>query len=252
MIAGLCSVTLRALPVDEVLAVGERAGLDAIEWGADVHVPPGDPDAAAVARRSADAGLRVASYGSYLFAGRLTDDLVERTLDTAVGMGAPNVRVWTDWVGPDPAPAERTRIVEDLQRAASMAAERDLTLSLEFHEGTLTETAGSTLRLLDDVDAPNLFTYWQPPTGMEPDGALASWRQVRARASHLHVFRWRGHDDRQPLEEGSDLWPAVLADAPTDGPWPHERVALLEFVRDDSPDQLVADAAVLKRWICVP
>ena len=39
---GLCSVTLRALPWEDVLEVAVVAELTRIEWGADIHVPPGD------------------------------------------------------------------------------------------------------------------------------------------------------------------------------------------------------------------
>src|SRR5262245_17804648 len=63
---GLCSVTLRACSIDEVVAVAVGAGLECIEWGGDVHVPPGDLEAARRARSATSAaGLRVASYGSY-------------------------------------------------------------------------------------------------------------------------------------------------------------------------------------------
>src|SRR3954447_6657285 len=63
---GVCSVTLRACSIDEVVEVAAGAGLECIEWGADVHVPPGDLDAARRAREATlAAGLRVASYGSY-------------------------------------------------------------------------------------------------------------------------------------------------------------------------------------------
>lgn len=246
---GLCSVTLRALPVDEVIAVAAAAGLEAIEWGADVHVPPGGVALAEdVARRTTDAGLESASYGSYLFAGRLGPADLAPVLDTAQALGAPNVRVWTDWVGPEPEPSVRDRIVDDLRAITVGAAERHLTVSLEFHPGTLTETAASTLALLDDADEPTLFTYWQPPTGIPVADLLTSWAAVRHRVSHLHVFRWRTHEDRLPLAEGADLWPDVLAD-PAPAAWPRDRVAFLEFVRGDAPAQVATDAATLRGWL---
>ena len=64
--AGICSITFRRKNPDEIVRLAEQAGLDAIEWGGDVHVPAGDT---AVARRvgqiTLDAGLSVSSYGSY-------------------------------------------------------------------------------------------------------------------------------------------------------------------------------------------
>lgn len=248
--SGLCSVALRDRPPEDVIAVAARAGLHGIEWGADRHVLPGDLDrAAAIARRTVGAGLVCASYGSYLVAPNATAGDVEVVLDTAVALGAPNVRVWTDWIGPHPEPPVRAAIETQIGSIAERAADRDLTVSLEFHPGTLTETAASTLALLDAVGAPNLFTYWQPPTDLLVPDLLASWRTVRPRASHLHVFRWRSYADRQPLGEGADLWPLVLAEPPAAEGWAGDRVAFLEFVRGDDPEQVVADAAVLRGWL---
>ncbi|MEZ5208343.1 MAG: hypothetical protein R2690_15535 [Acidimicrobiales bacterium] len=69
-VPGLCSVTFRALAVPAVVDLAAEAGLEAIEWGGDVHVPPGDVRrAAAAAQATLATGLRVGSYGSYLFAG---------------------------------------------------------------------------------------------------------------------------------------------------------------------------------------
>ena len=38
----MCSITMRNLGADEVVALAVRAGLAGIEWGADGHVPPGE------------------------------------------------------------------------------------------------------------------------------------------------------------------------------------------------------------------
>jgi 3-dehydroshikimate dehydratase len=247
---GLCSVTLRDQSAIDVIAVASRAGLEAIEWGGDRHVRPDDPGhAAVIGRRTRDAGLRSASYGSYLFAPTATASDIVAVLDTTVALEAPNLRVWTDWVGPDPEPRVREAIHAQLVLIAGMAADRDLTVSIEFHPGTLTETAASTLTLLEAVGAANLFTYWQPPTGLGVPELLASWRAVRHRASHLHVFRWRTYDDRQPLAEGDDLWPQVFAEPPAAPGWTGDAVAFLEFVRDDDPAQVERDAEVLRRWL---
>ena len=67
---GLCSVTYRALPAEEVLRLSAAAGLECIEWGADVHAPPSDALALAHVRDlTRDTGLVVASYGAYWRAG---------------------------------------------------------------------------------------------------------------------------------------------------------------------------------------
>jgi hypothetical protein len=42
LIPGLVSITFRALPPADIIRLTAECGLQAIEWGADVHVPPGD------------------------------------------------------------------------------------------------------------------------------------------------------------------------------------------------------------------
>ena len=248
MKVGLCSVTFRALGPDAVVAAAVAAGIEAIEWGADVHVPPGELTVAAdVARRSADAGIAVASYGSYLAAGKSAPDRVGPVLDTAEALGAPNVRVWCPFGAPPDTDDDLFDVAaRDLAAWSAEAATRGLTLSLEFHVDTFTETAASTSKLLDAAGRPPaLFTYWQPVAGRAAPDELAA---VAADVSHLHVFHWTDGGRRLPLADGADGWPALLR-TPLGGRWPHERCAFLEFVRDDDPAQLVADASTLRGWL---
>ncbi len=245
--AGLCSVTLRSSAVDDVIALAVANGIGTVEWGGDVHLPPGDEQGAAqLARRCSDAGLGCASYGSYLFAGQSPPGESTRVLDTAAALGASNVRVWCPLgLGADSSPDQRTEVVDSLIALAAIAGERDITVSLEYHGGTLTETAESAGALLAAVGAPNLFTYWQPVAGRDPLGELAT---VAEDVSHLHVFCWRDDGTRLPLEAGTELWPAAFASLGP-GRWARGRVAFLEFVRNDDPKQLAADAATLRGWL---
>ena len=253
--AGLCSITFRALGAEAVIALAVRAGVSGIEWGSDVHVPPDDLAAAtAVRERCADAGLAVASYGTYLGAGGAhagTDGEIERTLDAAQALGAPMVRAWTELgITPDAPANARDRVAEHTERITDAAAERGLVVALEFHPGTLTHTATSANRLLDALDRPNLRTHWQPDPSLAPAEALAELRAVLPRLAHLHVFAWgpTGIGDRRPLAEGGDLWPAAVALADDAPPVPGGRYALCEYVADDDPGQFVADASTLRRW----
>ena len=51
---GLTSVTFRRKTQEEIVALAAQAQLDGIEWGGDVHVPPGDLPAAKAAGRAVD------------------------------------------------------------------------------------------------------------------------------------------------------------------------------------------------------
>lgn len=245
---GLCSVTFRSLTPDDVVDVAVSAGVEGIEWGADVHVPPGDAEAAtALARRCGDAGIAIPSYGSYLAAGKSSAAKVAPVLDTAAALGAGNVRVWCPFGSPPGS--DGAGFAETAAALAAWSADaeaRDLTLSLEFHVDTFTETAASTARLLAAAGRPsNLFTYWQPVRGHDPVAEAAA---VAADLSHVHVFHWRDDGERRPLAEGDATWPTVLSSV-TDGRWAGDRYAFLEFVRGDDPDQLRADAATLRGWL---
>lgn len=249
-LAGLCSVAFRTLSPAEILVVARKAGVEAIEWGGDVHVLPGDGESARkVSDATAEAGLHCASYGSYLYAGQTSSGGIRAVVETAAALGAPNVRIWTDWVGSDPSEDRRRQITHDVRATAAAAADWGMTVSLEFHAGTLTETAASTCRLLEEADAPNLYSYWQPADGVPVANLLEEWRTLRNHVSHLHVFRWRSFEERWSLADGADLWPLVFADLPRRERWNGRRVAFIEFVRNDDPSVLVDDARVLHEWL---
>jgi|TARA_B100000745_G_scaffold208985_1_gene138196 sugar phosphate isomerase/epimerase len=253
--SGLCSITFRALTTKEVLSVAVEAGLDGIEWGADVHVPAGELDVAAdVADRCLDAGLACPSYGTYVVAGRTPGDEVARVVDTALALGVSNLRIWTPYgVRPDAPAVERAEILEGIAHATVMAAERGLATSLEYHPGTLTETAASTLDVLAAVDHPDLFTYWQPDPSLDDAVAVSELAHVVGRLSHLHVFAWgTGFEDRNRLADGASLWEPALSAVPVGGPWGatgRDRWAFLEYVVDDDPANLADDAATLQAWL---
>lgn len=90
---GMNSVTFRQKSIDEIIDIAKRAGLSRIEWGGDVHLPPGDTLLAArTAEKTRSAGLEVLSYGSY-YHGDETEDFTA-VLATAKAVGAPVIRVW--------------------------------------------------------------------------------------------------------------------------------------------------------------
>ena len=157
---GLCSVTFRSLTADDVIRVACRAGVDGIEWGADVHAPPGRRSRHRGARgpQPSTPGSEIVSYGSYLGIAPPdgTDDAaVDAVLDTASALGSPMVRIWTEFgVTPASSDAERRRVTERTAALVDRIAEHGLLTALEFHPATLTETAASTTELLSALDRP--------------------------------------------------------------------------------------------------
>ena len=199
---------------------------------------------------TAEAGLTVAAYGSYYRAGQSENSglAFDEVLDTAIELGAPLIRVWAGTAGSVSASREvRAQVVTDLHRIATLAADAQVGISLEYHNGTLTDTAGSTRELLTEVAHPNLATYWQPPLDQDTADAVKDLRSLLHHLTHVHVYHWRpASTDRLPLVEGADRWRAFLDVAATA---PGDRYAMLEFVEGDSPANFLRDAATLKSWL---
>ncbi|MEB3368934.1 sugar phosphate isomerase/epimerase family protein [Saccharopolyspora mangrovi] len=250
IVPGLVSVTLRQCDIDEVVALAAECGLQAIHWGGDVHVPLGDHAAAERAqRRCAAEGIEVEAYGSYYRAGDTDPDSFTAVLDTALALRAPRVRVWAGRRGSaDCSPEDRTSVVDDLRRCADAAAARGLRIAVEYHPDTLTDELRSAQVLLRAADHEALESYWQPRANHPVADAVHEVAQLRPDLVGVHVFAWGpgGYHDRLPLSDHQDLWRAAFAELARDQ---RERHALLEFVRDDSPDELREDAATLLSWL---
>lgn len=241
---GLCSVTFRALPPSEVIAVAAAAGLRLLEWGGDVHAPPGDPGALRRLRdRTSRAGLTIPSYGSYWRAGQDTVAAFSNLVDAALALGATRIRVWAGQTDSESATNRtRKRVAAGLRDAAEIAAAQGLEVATEFHPGTLTDTADSTLRLLDAVDHPAVSTYWQPPPGQPDERALDGLRAVLGRLSAIHVFSWWPDRQRLPLGARESLWRRVIELAPSAD-------LLLEFVPGDDRGVLAREARSVRSWL---
>jgi 3-dehydroshikimate dehydratase len=253
---GLVSITFRKLAVAEVIARTRRAGLAGIEWGGDVHAPHGDVAVAKEVRaRTEDAGLKIAAYGSYYRAGAAagTGPDFGAVLDSAQALGAPTIRVWPGVKSSaETSAAERAAVVADLRRCADLATRAGLSLALEYHGNTLTDTDASARRLLDEVAHAKVFTYWQPHNGAETAQAVAGLRAVAERVSHVHVFHWwPTAQQRHPLAAGAErwgsFWPLLAALPETSAPR-GGRFAMLEFIPEDSEEGFYRDAATLRAW----
>ena len=246
---GLCSVTYRALAPAAVVVLAQDAGLAAIEWGGDRHVPPGDLDLARrVGRLTEAAGLQVSSYGSYLRPPTDGATSFAAVLETALALGAPMIRVWPgarDRPSLAYTPAERAAVVSLLAAFAAAAAEHGVAIGLEYHPGTLTDDAGSALALVRAVGASNLYLYWQPRPGLPLAEARAELALLGGEVAHLHVFAWDAASARYHLSSAGEYWKAVLRALPPTR-WTGPRYAMLEFVPDDAPEVLGAEADSLR------
>lgn len=250
IIPGLVSITFRAWTPDMIIDKMLQYGLEAVEWGGDVHVPHGDEaEAERVGQKTREAGLQVCSYGSYYRAAAEEGKgpSFDQVLASAVALQAPLIRVWPGTQGSDQAtPEDRSRVAKDLARIADLASEEGIGIVLEYHGGTLTDTKMSAVDLLETVNHPNLRTLWQPRANGTLERNVTGLRTILPWLSYVHVFQWRGEKaERRPLAEGEEEWEVYLHTALTRRA---NLYAMLEFVADDSEESLARDAATLKDW----
>lgn len=246
---GLVSITFRQLGVEEIIELVKPAGLEFIEWGGDIHVPHGDVERAMrVGQLTREAGLEVSAYGSYYRVGHSEDEGLsfESVLDSAVGLQARVIRVWAGKKEDHEADAEyRAMIAEDSSRIADMAGEKGVKVAYEYHGGTLTNSGQSCRDLLEAVDHPNVFTFWQPIHGLEPAENCRQMDLVVPWIIAVHVFHWwPTYETRHLLEEGRENWVKYFENL-KDISEKRDLPAMLEFAKDDLEVNFRQDAVSL-------
>ena len=243
---GLVSVTFRKLGTDEIIALTRGSGLQSIEWGGDVHVPPGDlRKAREVGVMTRGEGLEVAAYGSYYKLGMSEEapPPFDGVLETAVALGAPIIRVWAGNEGSEKAGRGRDKVLRDALRTAELAAAAGVKIALEFHGGTLNDTPEGARLLWKELDHPGLCSLWQPLISLSESENDEALEAVLPRLSHVHVFHWLPNHERRPLAEGSVQWSRWLKTILIHR---KETPLLLEFVAGDNPENLPVEAAALR------
>ena len=247
---GLVSVTFRPLSPREIVNLCLENELQGIEWGGDVHVPPGDwKTAREVGKLTREAGLEVACYGSYF---RCDGEDFAPILDSALALEAPLIRVWA---GKEPSHEMGDDyydlIAANLRQICEMAAHENIRIATEYHGNTLTDTRESCRRLHKMVAHPNLFSLWQPlrrAQNFEPkiEENLEDLRDVAPFLSNLHVYEWAEDENNQrqalSLENGAQ-WPQYLEELRKIG---GDRFLMLEFVPTGQPEALPKEAAALR------
>lgn len=246
---GLVSVTFRKLSPAEIVALVRQAGLTGIEWGGDIHVPHGDLVRAREVRQlTLDAGRAVAAYGSYykINQSEAAGLRFETVLETAVALGAPTIRVWAGALGSAKADAAyRAATVAEAKRIAGLAQAAGITISSEYHTGTLTDTNTSAQTMLQEIQHPNFYTLWQPHNDETVETNLAGLRAILPQLTNVHCYHWVS-GERRPLAEGADIWRQYFAVVKSSG---RDHCALLEFVAGDEPANFLHDAATLRQLV---
>ena len=266
---GICSVTLSKLSVEAIIELALQAELEGIEWWGEDHVPHGNNvTAQRVGYLTKAAGLEVSSYGSYYRVGVSEDEGLnfKSILDTAFNIGAPTIRVWAgNRDTPDVNAAFIKKVVDDTMRIADMSAEKGISITFEYHGGSLTDRNETSVAFAAQVQHPNVYFSWQSPHGYSCDHCLTGLKGLLDRLNTIHVYHWtigsyenntvnetvralKYPEDffRHPLAEGIDRWEKYFELIKQTG---HNHFALLEFVKGDSTQQVFEDSKTLRKLI---
>jgi sugar phosphate isomerase/epimerase len=241
----MTSVTFREKTIEEITALAKSAGLSMIEWGADRHVLPLDFDAVKNARIQMEKNeLLCPSYGSYYRMIEKDEDAFRAICKTSQALGAGIVRTWLGRTGSERITHEQyATLLEETKKLSAIAAEYGQTLAFEFHGKTLNDNGESSVAFLADCAKENVKTYWQPLSYSDNEKNLSL---VLPYLCAVHVFTWDDDHKRYPLADGTQQWKKylqILKDADI------STKLIMEFVKNDTAEQFLTDAAVLRNWI---
>lgn len=245
---GLVSISFRELSCEELVKVCAKEGIEAIEWGADVHVPPKDLENAKKVKALCDENnIQCPTYGSYYHVGV---DSHEGNVDfhtlveTAKILGAKTIRVWPGkTASADATPEFVEKCGAELREICKIAEKEGISLGLEYHWNSLTDRAESALNLIKVTGMPNLKTYWQMNYELTFQENLASIRALKGHIANVHTYFWEGRT-RLPLGDGENVWRDFIAELKS-----HQVPFMFEHLKDDSLAQLSEDVVVMKKLL---
>lgn len=248
---GLVSISFRGLACEEIIDITKKCGLDGIEWGGDIHVPPDNPEnAKRVSELTKAAGLCTSAYGSYYKVGAYGDNYKAefgKFLDTAVILEAPIIRIWAgNTASAEISEEKRALITEECIELAKMADERNIKIAFECHRNTLTDDYSSSLRLMRETNCDNLLMYWQPNETKTYDYNLTALKNLMPYLTNVHVFNWPEPNCRKPLCEAETEWANYISVISKDI---REHWCSIEFVPDNQPETLFNEAKTLNKLI---
>jgi len=238
---GLCSVSFRKNTPAEILHAMKDVGLSFIEWGSDVHCPV--EKATEIAALQQKYGIACSSYGTYFRLGITPLAELEAYIHAARLLGTSVLRVWCgDKNSEDYTEAETAALFTHCKAAAEIARQHGVTLCMECHNKTYTNTKESALKLMEAISSPHFRMYWQPNQLRTEEENIAYANLLSPYTVHIHVFNWKGKQ-KFPLRNAVSLWKRYLA------PFDRRQTLLLEFMPDGRIETLQDEACALQEIV---
>ncbi len=238
---GICSVSFRKHTPEEVIKAVADAGLDCIEWGSDIHAPFDNEERLnKIAELQEKYNIKCHSYGTYF---HLMDDSLELLpayINAAKILGASVLRLWCGTKGSNQySDDEKKELICECKKAAQLAEENGVILCMENHPGSFTDTAESSLELIEKVNSPHFKMYWQTNVKGDVELALKEAKLLSPHTINIHVAWWLD-SKHLPLSDGALVWEKYLRE------FKGEKCLLLEFMHDGKIESLPIEAQSLK------
>ena len=211
ILKGLVSVTFREMSPFQIIDLAVKSGIDGIEWGADVHIKPGELEMATKVLDYSNLNkIKILSYASYYKAGTEDRKKFKGVLETAIKLQAPRIRVWAGNKNSNLFnQIEYIDLVEDLKRISILAQKYGIEIGIEFHNNSYTNTTLSTQYLFKSLTGTSIYSYWQPPLGSSVKQNLQTIRSLGKSIRMSHCFHWSFSENTRimhPLYEGKTPW----------------------------------------------
>ncbi len=123
-----------------------------------------------------------------------------------------------------------------------MAKKEGVTLCMECHNHTYTNTKEAAYELMQSVHSENFRMYWQPNQYKTDDENKAYAKLLAPYTVNLHVFNWKGKE-KYPLADAKDIWKEYLSC------FESNKTLLLEFMPDGKLETLAREAESLKEIV---
>ena len=238
---GLCSISFRDKKPEEILKEMQKCGLNFIEWGSDVHAPKDDvKNIEKIVELQKKYGIICSSYGTYFKIGVTPEEELEGYINAAKILGTDILRLWCGNKNSEEySVEEKSKLFEECKRLSAIAKKHNVTLCVECHGGTYTNTEKSALELMDKVNSPSFSMYWQPQQFMSFEDNISYACNISPFVKHIHVFNWE-KEKRFSLADGIDTWKEYLKN------FAGVKTLLLEFMPDDNINSLNTESDALK------
>ena len=238
---GLVSVSFRSHTPAQILAAMNEAGLYYIEWGSDVHVPPEKAESIALLQKSYE--IKCCSYGTYFKLGITPMEELESYIKAAKTLGTNILRRWCGNKNSEQyTEKEKEALFSQCKVAANIAEQYGVTLCMECHNGTYTNTKEGAYELMQAINSKAFQMYWQPNQYQTEEENMAYVKLLAPYTIHIHVFNWKGNE-KHPLGEATEIWRSYLSC------FAEDKTLLLEFMPDDKMETLKAEAAALREIV---